>query len=85
METASAMTGLEFLQSMNASGSDYRWVTAMQKLEVRFLADGYEHIPAWDNLAYRTKELILKNGYAGRDVEEIAKEAAIASGMVRKQ
>ena len=76
---ASAMTGLEFLQAFDNSVSDQAPV--LQPLVRQFVREGYHNVPGWVTLAFMTRDLILKKGYRDNDIAEIAREAAIASGM----
>jgi hypothetical protein len=77
---AGAVTGLEFLQLRdNDQVSDEAAI--MQPLVQQFLREGYSNVPDWGVLGVLTRALILKKGYRDKDVEEIAREAAIANGM----
>jgi hypothetical protein len=76
---AGAMSGLEFLQAFDKSGSDQAAV--MEPLVRQFVGEGYHNVPDWPELAGVARALILEKGYRDKDIVEIAREAAIASGM----
>jgi hypothetical protein len=75
-----AMTGLEFLQAGDDANAK---AVIMEPIVIKFISQGYRHVPDWAHLAQFTRELILEKGYRDRDIVEIAEEAAITHGMTK--
>jgi hypothetical protein len=76
---ANALTGHDFLQASDKSASEEAAI--LRPLVRRFVREGYHSVPDWPELGTAVRKLILKKGYGGKNIAEIAKEAAISKGM----
>jgi hypothetical protein len=76
---ACAMSGQEFLQVYDRSGSDVADV--LTPVVRQFVMEGYHSVPDWADLSFMARALILEKGYRDKDIVEIAREAAIKNGM----
>jgi hypothetical protein len=79
VKSASAMSALEFLRAE----IDNKEVRVMQEIVIKLVSKGYRNVPDWARLSSLTKQKILEKGYTTQDVEDIAEEAAVGSGMTR--
>jgi hypothetical protein len=75
-----AMSGHEYLKVYDDGSASDR-AAVMEPLVRQFVKEGYHSVPDWPELNRITRALILKKGYGGKNIAEIAKEAAIAHGM----
>ena len=53
----------------------------IQPIITEFIRQGFQNIPDWHELAVEMKQMIRKNGWRDRPVDEIAEDAARAVGM----
>jgi len=74
-----AMTGVEFLKVEDASEQ----AKIVKPIVVTFVSRGYKNVPSWASLSSKMADLIRKNGYRYKSVEDIAEEAALELGMTR--
>jgi hypothetical protein len=77
----SAMTGQEFLHMYEDDRRTQDEIALLKPLVRQFVKEGYHSVPNWAELGSLAQRLILERGYRDEDILEIAREAALASGM----
>lgn len=73
------LTGMDFMQAGFTKQGEM-----LRPYPVKFLKDGYKNIPAVGKLIYQVEKLIRQNGLADEPLSQIALEAALAAGMIKK-
>ena len=78
-DVALAVSALEFLRVE----TDNREAPLMKEIVIKLVTKGYKNVPDWARLSSITRKKILEKGYTNQDIEAIAEEAALTSGMTR--
>jgi hypothetical protein len=78
-DVALAVSALEFLRAE----TDNREASLMKEIVIKLVTKGYKNVPDWARLSSITRKKILEKGYPNQDIEAIAEEAALTSGMTR--
>lgn len=74
---ALAITGIEFMQLPNVS----KQRELLEVITMQYIQHSYKKVPDWPALLNKCNELIRKNGWAYRSIDEIAMDAAVELGM----
>jgi hypothetical protein len=79
-DVALAVSALEFLRAE----TNNKEASMMKEIVIKLVAKGYKNVPDWARLSSVTRAKILEKGYTNQDIEPIAEEAALTSGMTRR-